>query len=77
MEMLVRWDGLDANEATWEDATKLFKVFPKDDLKDKMHLLAGTDTETEGVPLFMTYQRRRRGNERKTMEGTEAKQEVR
>lgn len=68
------WDGLDANEATWEDATKLFKAFPNAHLEDKVHLLAGTDTETEGVPLFMTYHRRRRGNETKTMEGTEAGQ---
>ena len=62
-EVLVLWEGRDKMEATWEDATKLFAIYPNAHLEDKVLKLVG-NIVTPTVPTTLkTYQRRRRRDE--------------
>ena len=61
-EVLVLWEGLDESEATWEDATKLFKTFPNRHLEDKVLNWVGGIVTPKAPIILKTYQRRGKGN---------------
>ena len=37
-QYLIKWDGLDEDQATWEDITAVQRVFPEFNLEDKVSL---------------------------------------
>ena len=62
-EVLIHWQNLPGQEATWEEFTKLNSNFPSFHLEDKVKVWVGGNAKNwDRPPITTTYARRRKSN---------------
>lgn len=63
LEVLIKWEGMSAIEATWEHFDNITQLFPDFHLEDKVTFLAGGNAKEDArPPLKFTYKRKNHQN---------------